>query len=104
MFSCDIGNSYLNLKCREKLWTEAVTQFGTEKGMVIIISIVLYVRKSYGAAWRGKLSETLISLGYKSFEAYDSVWMKWKFKPNEDPYKYMLCYFDDLLHIGFNPK
>ena len=31
--------------------------------------------------------------------------MKRDFKPNEDPYyKYMLCYVDDLLHIGFNPK
>ena len=27
------------------------------------------------------------------------------FNPNGDPYyKYMLCYVDDLLHIGFKPK
>ena len=31
--------------------------------------------------------------------------MKQDFKPNGyHHYKYMLCYFDDLLHIGFNPK
>ena len=31
--------------------------------------------------------------------------MKRDFKPNGHPYyKYMLCYFDDLLHIGFNSK
>ena len=31
--------------------------------------------------------------------------MKRDFKPNGDPYyKYMLCYVDDLLHIGFKPK
>ena len=31
--------------------------------------------------------------------------MKWDFKPNGYPYhKYMLCYIDDLLHIGFNTK
>ena len=31
--------------------------------------------------------------------------MKRDFNPNGDPYyKYMLCYFDDLLHIGFNTK
>ena len=31
--------------------------------------------------------------------------MKRDLKPNGDPYyKYMLCYVDDLLHIGFKPK
>ena len=31
--------------------------------------------------------------------------MKWDFNPNGDLYyKYMLCYVDELLHIGFNPK
>ena len=31
--------------------------------------------------------------------------MKRYFNPNGDPYyKYMLCYVDDLLHIGFNTK
>ena len=44
-FSCDIVNSYLNSKCKEKLCTEAVTEFGTEYGMVIIIAILLYVIK-----------------------------------------------------------
>ena len=27
------------------------------------------------------------------------------FKPNGDPYyKYMICYVDELIHIGFKPK
>ena len=31
--------------------------------------------------------------------------MKRDFEPNGYPYyKYMLCYVDNLLHIGFNPK
>ena len=50
IFACNIGTSYLNAKCREKLWTEAGTDFGTEKGMVMIISRALYGLKSYGAA------------------------------------------------------
>ena len=37
IFACDIGNTYLNSKCREKLWTEAGTEFGTDKGRVMII-------------------------------------------------------------------
>ena len=38
-------------------------------------------------------------------EADYDVWMKRDFNPNGDPdYNYMLCYVDDLLHIGYNPK
>ena len=50
IFACDIGNAYINAKFREKLWTEADTLFGTEKGMVMIIASVLYGLKSSGAA------------------------------------------------------
>ena len=60
IIACDIGNAYLNAKFREKLWTESGTEFGTEKGMVMIISRALYVLKSSGAAWRGKLAEPLM--------------------------------------------
>ena len=46
-----------------------------------------------------------MSLGYKSSEVDSDVWMKRDFKPNVDPYyKYILCYVDDLLHIGFKPN
>ena len=29
IFVCDIRNVYLNSKCKEKLWTESGTNFGT---------------------------------------------------------------------------
>ena len=29
IFACDIGNAYLNAKCREKIWTEAGAEFET---------------------------------------------------------------------------
>ena len=73
--------------------------------MATIIARLLYGIKSSGAACRANLEENLILLGYKSFEAGADVWMKQGFKPNGDPYyKCMLCYVDDLLHIGFKPK
>ena len=46
----DIGNTYLNTKCREKIWKEAGTEFGTEKELVMIIETALYGIKSSGAA------------------------------------------------------
>ena len=105
IFTCDIGNTHLNSKCRDKLWTEAGTEFGTEKGTLTIIERVLYELKISGAAWRVKLPENLMLIGYKSTEVDADVWAERDFNPNGDPYyKYMICYFDDLLQIGFNPK
>ena len=48
--ACDIGNAYLNASCREKLWTLAGPEFGSEKGAVMIIARALYGLKSLGAA------------------------------------------------------
>ena len=36
--ACDIGNAYLNAPCREKLWTIAGSEFGSERGSVMIIA------------------------------------------------------------------
>ena len=73
--------------------------------MLIIIARVLYVIKSSCTVCRSKLAETLMSRGYKSSEADADVWMKQEFKPNGYPYyNYMLCYYYDLLHIGFKSK
>ena len=61
IFACDIGNEYLNAKFRDKPWTEAGTEFGTEKGMLKTIARALYGIKSSDAAWRSKVAETLMS-------------------------------------------
>ena len=46
----DIGNSYLNAKCREKIWTVAWTEFGSEKGKFMLVVRSLYSLRSSGAA------------------------------------------------------
>ena len=103
--ACDIGNTYLNAECREKLWTVAGSEFGSEKGTVMIIARALYGLKSSGAAWRAKLAETMRSLDYVSSQADPDVWIKRSIKPNgEEYYCYMLVYVDDVLHMHHDPK
>ena len=64
----------------------------------MIITRALYGLKRSGAAWKEKITETLMLIGYKSSDADDDIQMKQEFKPNGDPYyKYMLCNVDDLL-------
>lgn len=105
VFACDIGNAYLNAKCREKLWTIAGTEFGSEKGSVMIIARALYGLKSSGAAWRAKLADTLRDIGYRPSEADPDVWIKKEIQPNGTiNWKYMLVYVDDILHVAHDPK
>ena len=73
--------------------------------METIIARAIYGLERSGAAWRRKLAETLMLIGYKLSEADSDVWMKRDFKPNGYLYyKYILFYADDLLHIVFKPK
>ena len=32
VLACDIGNTYLNAPCQEKVWFEAGAEFGSRKG------------------------------------------------------------------------
>ena len=101
---CDIGNAYLNADCREKLWTVAGSEFGSDKGSVIIIARALYGLKSSGAAWRAKLAETMRTIGYTPTQADPDVWIKRATKPNgQEYYCYMLVYVDDVMHIHHDP-
>ena len=61
--AADIGNAYLNAKCQENIWTVAWTEFGSEKGKVMLLVCALYGLKSSGAAWRQMLDQTLRYIG-----------------------------------------
>ena len=103
--AADTGNAYLNAKCREKIWTVAGTEFGSDKGKVMIIQRALYGLKSSGAAWRLMFAETLREMGYTSCKADPDVWLRPEVKPDgTEYYAYVLVYVDDLLHIHHNPN
>jgi hypothetical protein len=51
VLSCDIQNAYLTAKCREKIWTRAGPEFGSDQGKVMIIVRALYGLNSSGAAF-----------------------------------------------------
>ena len=105
MSACDIGNTYLNAPCREKLWTVAGSEFGSEQGSVMIIARALYGLKFSGAAWRSTLAQSMEQLGYSPTQAEPDVWIKRATKGDGTPYyKIMLIYVDDVLHLAEDPK
>ena len=72
----DIGNAYLNVPFQEKLWTEAISEFGSDKGYFFLIVRALYVLKSPGEAWRYKLEDKLNPMSYRSTDSDPDVWIK----------------------------
>lgn len=104
VMTADVGNAYLNAPCREKIWTVAGIEFGSDAGTVMFIVRALYGLKSSGASWASTLASTLSDMGYKATEADRNVWIKKGCKP--DGFRYyqlILVYVDDILHISHSP-
>ena len=102
---CDIQNAYLTAKCREKIYTIAGPEFGSEEGSVMIIKMALYGLKSSGAAFRSILVNVICDLGFRSSLADPDVWMKPATKNNGFKYyEYVLCYVDDVMVVSDEPQ
>jgi hypothetical protein len=105
VMACDIQNAYLTADCREKIWTVAGPEFGSEAGMIFLVKKALYGLKSAGAAFRSLLADTLVDIGYKPTKADPDVWLRPAAKTNGfEYYELVLCYVDDILCISDNPK
>ena len=61
--ACDIQNAYLTAPCREKIWTTAGPEFGSEKGKNMLVVRALYELKSSRAAFRAFLAEFYMTSG-----------------------------------------
>ena len=101
LLACDIQNEYLTAKCREKIWTIAGPEFGSEEGSLMIVKMALYGLKSSGAAFRAKLSGVLHDLSYVTSKADPDVWIRPAVRPDGSEYYEMaLCYVNDILVIA----
>jgi hypothetical protein len=98
----DIGNAYLNAKCRERIWTVAGKEFGSDEGQVPIIVQALYGLKSSGAAWRQTLAESLNDMGFKQSRGDPDVHFRMTNGSSKDHYEYILVYVDDLLILSYS--
>ena len=104
LLACDIHNAYLTVKCREKVWTIAGPEFGSEEGSLMIVNMALYGLKSSGAAFRAKLDGVLHDLLYVPSKADPDVWIRPAFSPDGNKYYEMaFCYVYDVMVIAAEP-
>ena len=104
ILSGDIQNAYLTAPNREKIWCRAGSEFGDDKGKVLIVVRALYGLKSAGAAFRAFLAKKLDEMQFKPTISDPDVWFRPAIKADgEEYYEYILVYVDDLLAISIDP-
>ena len=69
VLAADVQNAYINAPCREKVWTVAGAEFGSDKGAVMIVKRALYGLKSSGAAWRLMLAGSFARYGIQEHKS-----------------------------------
>jgi hypothetical protein len=60
--AADASNACLHAPSREKIWTVAGPEFGSDSGCVMVIVRALHGLKSSGASWRAMLAQSLTDL------------------------------------------
>ena len=105
VMACDIQNAYLTANCREKIWTYAGPEFGSERGQPMTIKKALYGLKSSGTAFRAHLAETLHDIGFKPTKTDPDVWICLAVKLDGSKYyEYIMCYVNDILSVSLDAK
>ena len=92
ILACDIQNIYLTANCREKIYTIAGPEFGSEADCVMIIRKALYGLKSSGAVFRAHLANTIQNLGYRLSKADPDVWLIPAIKPSRFLFTLMILF------------
>ena len=105
VLSCDIQNAFLTAPCREKIYTTAGPEFGSEAGQTMLVVRALYGLKSAGASFRSFLGDAFYDLGFVPSKADPDVWMRPAINKNGlNCWEYILAYVDDVLCISPDPK
>jgi hypothetical protein len=105
ILACDVGNAYLNVPCREKVWFTAGPEFGSQQGTVVKVVRASFGLKSSGAAWCEMFNSTVLEMGFVPTIADPDVYHKPCAKENGFKYYgYFLVYVNDVLFLSHNPK
>ena len=105
--SADIGNAYLNVKCRERVrvYCCGAELFGQEhKGKLAVICRALYGLKTSGASWRQYLVSEIRSVGFTNTKDDPDGYRRKASKPSgEAYYEYIIVYVDDIIYVSYEP-
>ena len=100
LLACGIQNALLTAKCREKCYTRASPEFGSDRGKMMLITRALYELKTRSASFRSYLAETLYELGHTPTKADPDVWLRKAVKADGFRY-YEMFYVMSMMYFVF---
>jgi Reverse transcriptase (RNA-dependent DNA polymerase) len=71
--ACDVQGAYLNAPTKEKVYTIAGPEFGSNVGRPAVIVRAIYGLRTSGNRWRDHMAGTLRDAGYKNCTADTDV-------------------------------
>lgn len=101
----DIQNVYLNAYAKENIFIYAADEWKSNKGIMVIITKVLYGLNSSALMWGNNLSDIIGNkLGFKSSLSDPNLWFKPKITDGGFKYySYILVCVDGILIIDKDP-
>ena len=102
LWGVDIGNAYLEVPTKEKLYIAAGPEFEDWEGYILTFSKALYGLKSSGKRWGETLHDILKDINFIPSRGNQCIWLKQNIKLNL--YEYIAVYVDDLGIAAQDPK
>jgi Reverse transcriptase (RNA-dependent DNA polymerase) len=100
LWTTDIGNAQLKATTSKKVYIIAGSEFGDQKGHVLVINKALYGLQTLGKCWHEQLANCLRDLGFQPCVAESDIWLR----VNHNIYKYIVVYVDDLPIVAKDPQ
>jgi len=95
--------SYANAESSQKAYVpKAGYEFGTRKGMTIVIIKALYVLSASGADWHRHFSNSLHSYGFEPTRYDKDVWIQ--LSEDKTHYEHICTYVDDFMIVSKQPE
>jgi hypothetical protein len=82
-WAMDIGNAYLEAKTSEMVYIVAGREFGSRKGLTLVIFKALYGLRTSSLRWHERFSDVLRSQGFPPCQAEPDIWMQSNGTANE---------------------
>ena len=102
VWGADIGNAYLEVTTKEKLYIEGGPEFQELEAHILVIHKALYGLKSSVLKWTQRIHDIMLDRDFIPCRADPCVWLK-KSKDGTK-YEYVAIYVDDLLIICEDPS
>jgi len=99
----DVSNAYVNAESSQKAYVpKAGYEFGSRKGMMIVIVKALYGLSASGADWHRHFSNSLRSYGFEPTRYDKDVWIR--LSEDKTHYEYICTYVDDFMIASKQPE